>query len=1516
MIIRLALALLLACPSFALAQQAVNSDMVTVQPIRDAELVDVSAPFYGEEKCPLMACTPGRTAGLDKVGAAVKLGTPGTFFEAPAGSGWNGWYDTCVSCGTVDGYSFNVAFRDYTCPAGYNSPNTGSPQFARAPDGTLVCYRWKDNPDPAKNDCAEDCTILAGNPFNAKLGTKHESAVDVSIDSDLTLHRFYSNSAGGRTETGFGKNWTSSFSSFLIISEAYQPSKNVFVTLDTGQTLVFRKDGAVWKPDSDIAYRLDDFRSATPAQGWKLTSPDDTTYSYSATGKLSEVRRRESIVTLAYDPAGQLQMVSNAKGRSIKFVRNADGTVAHAEASDGKQVKYTYDAHLGVPRLTRASYPDSTVDETDNPTVEYVYDQFLLIGINDENSQRYATWQYSGGKVVSSFHGPAGSGIDLVTADYLFNGSTTITGSSGVKTMSFENFFGTVRLKALSCAGCPDTVSNSFDDLGRVDKQTDASGSVSDFDFDSRGHLTQKIEATNDATGKKRKVQTDWHATFNVPIERRIYDSSDALVAKSTWSYNARGQALTQTRTDPLSGTSRVTTTTYCEQSDITAGACPLLGLVRSVNGPRTDVSDITTYIYRMADEASCAIAPATCLYRKGDLWKVTNALTQITETLKYDGAGRPLSVKDPNGVITDLEYHARGWLTASKRRGTNAGSEDDDQITRIEYWPTGLAKKVTQPDGAFTSYTYDAAHRLTDITDNAGNTIHYVLDNAGNRTSENTKDNTGALKRTLSRVYNQLGQLQTQTDAYAHTTGFTYDANGNADTVTDALTRITDSDHDPLNRLSRTLQDVGGIAAETGFQYDAQDNLTKVTDPKGLDTTYAYNGLGDLLQLSSPDTGITGYTYDSAGNRKTQADARNKTATYGYDSLNRLTGITYPTTSLNVVYTYDTTQAVCTTGETFTKGRLTKITDASGTTQYCYDRFGQLVRKHQLTNGVALTVRYSYTPAGRLQSLTYPDGQTAIYSRDGQGRTTAVSVAMAGGECQQVLVSGVQYAPFGPATAWMFGDGSSGGSGPMEMRSTSPQGAVESSCFYPPTASRPFARILNLNYQPAAVADALAGGLFLGYEFDPVGNLSKLRTAQQTDPPLATYTYDALNRLTDTKDGSTGTVIEHYAYDATGNRLSLTHPAGVTTPYTYPATSHRLGSVGATARSYDATGNTTQIGSTARQFDYNDIGRMSQVKAGSTVTMQYAYNGKGEQVRKYLGTTNTYTVYDEAGHWLGDYNNTGAPIQQAVWMDDLPVGLMASNGLNYVEADALGTPRVVIDPVRDVAIWRWDLTGEVFGNTAPNQNPDGDTNQFVFNMRFPGQRYDAASGLNYNYFRDYEASIGRYVESDPIGLRGGISTYGYAAQSPLVAVDKLGLKVIWKGSMTGAAAIDGVGAGFFLFDLTSECTNGKQAHAKVFASSVAGGFGAKWTGSGSAIQMHDWTDTPNPDVFNGVFVMASGGIVAGGGGGCSKVTLGDAYSDGFCGGPVYGFDFSAGVYVGASMVIGSPEVTDCQNCD
>ncbi|MGH8076969.1 MAG: RHS repeat-associated core domain-containing protein, partial [Lysobacter sp.] len=1088
--------------------------------------------------------------------------------------------------------------------------------------------------------------------------------------------------------------------------------------------------------------------SAGELIGWQFTERASNEFEqYDVKGRLIRIGRSDgAYIALEYNhgvvdgsPRDNLVTLVEAQdGRSLKFTYDGSGRIQKVVDASGQE--YIYGDYDDFNRLVSVQYPGGNSRSYLYSDYSYLTD---LVGIVDESGRRYATFGYRDNNAISTEHA---GGVNRYVVDYSDDALSIVkTPLLSVENHDLVTPNGVRKSAAVEEVTSSGAVSTTytFDANGRYDTVKDASGVLTDFDFDDRGRVVKKVESANQAAFR-RTVQTEWYADLPAPLERRTYDASETLVAKSAWTYNGRGQALTATRTDPVTGVTRTATTYYCEQADVEAGACPLVGLVAKMDGARTDIADVTTFTYYAADEATCATSPAACPHRMGDLWKVTNALGQVSEILSYDGAGRVLSSKDANGVVTDKEYHPRGWLTVSKVRGADDASESDDLITRMEYEPTGLVSKTILPDGSYTSFTYDAAHRLTDITDGEGNRIHYTLDKAGNKTKEDTLASNGSVQRTLSRVYNQLGQLQTSKDAYEHGTGFIYDVNGQTDSVTDALGKVTDNDYDPLSRLTRTIQDLGGINATTTFEYDAQNNLTAVIDPKLLATRYVYNGLGELTTLTSPDTGVTNYTYDSAGNRQSQTDARAKLTTYAYDALNRLTTVGYVTTGLNVIYTYDVVNTFCAVHERFATGRLAMLKDGSGTTRYCYDRFGNLTRKVQNSNGKVFKLRYAYTKAGQLSRITYPDGMVVDYQRDLLGRTTSVGVRPAGGT-RQVLLREAAYYPFGPAAEWVFGNG------------------------------RLFQRTLNQNYQPGVVQDGFPGGLSLGYEFDAVGNLSTLRNGNQSDPPQRLYGYDALNRLTEAKEGTTGALLQGYTYDATGNRKSAT-VGGITTPYTIEASSHRVRKVGAVTRGYSASGSTASIGGTARQFVYNAAGRMSQVKRNSAVAMNYRYNGKGEQVRRYLGTVNTYTAYDEAGHWLGDYDTTGAPIQQAIWLDDLPVGVVAGGKLHYVEADHLGTPRVVIDPQRDVAVWHWQLANEAFGNIAPNEDPDGDSIDFVFNMRFPGQRYDAASGINQNGFRDYDPATGRYLQSDPIGLNGGVNTYGYAVQTPLNAVDPTGL--------------------------------------------------------------------------------------------------------------------------------------------
>ncbi len=88
--------------------------------------------------------------------------------------------------------------------------------------------------------------------------------------------------------------------------------------------------------------------------------------------------------------------------------------------------------------------------------------------------------------------------------------------------------------------------------------------------------------------------------------------------------------------------------------------------------------------------------------------------------------------------------------------------------------------------------------------------------------------------------------------------------------------------------------------------------------------------------------------------------------------------------------------------------------------------------------------------------------------------------------------------------------------------------------------------------------------------------------------------------------------------------------------------------------------------------------------------------------------------------------------------------------------------------------MWQWN-NDDPFGNNAPNENPSN-LGAFTCNLRLPGQYFDKETNIHYNYFRDYDPAIGRYVQSDPIGLEGGSNTYAYALLNPLSFIDKWGL--------------------------------------------------------------------------------------------------------------------------------------------
>jgi RHS repeat-associated protein len=191
-----------------------------------------------------------------------------------------------------------------------------------------------------------------------------------------------------------------------------------------------------------------------------------------------------------------------------------------------------------------------------------------------------------------------------------------------------------------------------------------------------------------------------------------------------------------------------------------------------------------------------------------------------------------------------------------------------------------------------------------------------------------------------------------------------------------------------------------------------------------------------------------------------------------------------------------------------------------------------------------------------------------------------------------------------------------------------------------------------------------------------------------------------------------------------------------------------------------------------------SNAGRLKTLTSGST-TEASLYNALGQRIQISGGTAGTVLyAYDEAGHLLGEYDGTGVLVQETVWLGDIPVATVRPNGASistyYVHSDQLNTPRQITRPSDNAPMWTW--FSDPFGTDAANSNPAG-AGAFAYNLRFPGQVFDGQAGLHQNGFRDYDPATGRYPQSDPIGLAGGINPYAYVRGNPASRRDPLGLQ-------------------------------------------------------------------------------------------------------------------------------------------
>ncbi len=717
-----------------------------------------------------------------------------------------------------------------------------------------------------------------------------------------------------------------------------------------------------------------------------------------------------------------------------------------------------------------------------------------------------------------------------------------------------------------------------------------------------------------------------------------------------------------------------------------------------------------------------------------GQMDTMTDALGRVTD-YDYDALGRLVSITFALGTAEEAtqsyEYDAAGNLAAS--------IDELGNRTEFEYDTLNRLRRVTEadPDGAgpltspVTQYFHDAAGNVVRAIDARGNELLYT--------------------------YDSRNRLVTATDPNAGVTRYEYDLAGNVTKMIDPLGHETQYVYDARNRLLETHDADGGV---TRRAYDLDDNLVQVTDPKGNVTEFEYDARNRMfreIQLSpEPGGGMSEvsrtFIFDTVDNLLSLHDRNGRVINYAYDDVDRIVSESWSGGVNEVQHTYDAV------------GNLLSVTDQFSTLTFTYDSRNRVKTIDNAgtpdTPNVVLT--YSYDDANNVLSVADAISGVAAgmsqYAYDALNRMTRISQNGTGVTDKRV---DFKYNPLGQfATIDRF----------VDLAGAQP--VVQSVYSYDALN-----RLTSLQHQ-----DGGNNVAFYNFTFDAASRVTQIETIDGA----TTYTYDDRNQLNGANHADIANPDETYVYDASGNRVSShLHGGG------YVVDAHnRLTSDGTYLYAYDAEGNLvmrTEIGTGAeREFHWDHRNRLSTIidTDGADVQQQridFTYDALNR--RKSRTWTDgvdqdiAHFVYDRANVLLDFVDDDGAgpgaaqlsqrylhgpAVDQVLAQDD------GAGEVLWMLADHLGTVRDLADD--DGSILN-HLKYDSYGNLIDQSNA-----AFATRYGFAGREFDRDANLYYFRSRFYDASLGRFINEDPIGLRNGESSlYVYAGSSPISAVDPLG---------------------------------------------------------------------------------------------------------------------------------------------
>ena len=573
----------------------------------------------------------------------------------------------------------------------------------------------------------------------------------------------------------------------------------------------------------------------------------------------------------------------------------------------------------------------------------------------------------------------------------------------------------------------------AFNVAGLMTSKTDPLGAVTTYAYDNAQRRTTVTGADPDGAGSLTSPVT----TYAFDGLDRITTITDALSHVTTLEYDVRDRLIKKTEPALVAGPGPVTQWAYNAASEMTSETNALTFVTSFSYDAMSRMTQVTQPDPDGSGSLSSPVHSMT-YDTLGRMITQTDPLSNVT-TLAYDNRSRLITqtAPDPDGTgsltspVTQWAYDAASQVTSM----TNALS----YVTSNAYDNLGRVTQLTQPDpdgtGSLTApqvnYTYDANNNLLTVTDPLGNVTTLGYDNLNRRTTltQADPDGTGSLSSPVTNWnYDAADQVTSSVDPLSRTTSHVFDKLGrrtqttlpdpdgsgslsspvinvawnavnHVSSVTDPLGNVTSSTYDNLDRVINITSpdpDGGGSqsAASQSYEYDLLSRVTShkksQNNPLDISTTYTFDNIDRLIQVTQPDpdgTGsqtapVTNYTYDANGNRVTETNPLGKVTTWTFDKLNRMTQITEPDPDGSGSLTSPITTYVYDAGS-----RRTSLTDPdSNVTSWAYDGLNRVTTE---TNALSKVESFGYNAAGDLTSRTDRNGRVTNYGYDNLHRRT-----------------------------------------------------------------------------------------------------------------------------------------------------------------------------------------------------------------------------------------------------------------------------------------------------------------------------------------------------------------------------------------------------------------------------------------------------------------------------------------------------------------------------------------------